>query len=176
MNNGFEMVMWCPFKVSLSLSMQPVARKMNRTKTRHRVSLCKNSASSNSRSDLQLVFPSRCLTPGDYWLHRAETFRRCEISLSWSRNSPHFMVSRRFITVFTKARHLYSSWATFIQSTVAFKQKYTPRKALHSKKKTVRHFLFLIRTSFFQENFAYVHTFLEGNIVTTFSHKIHLSI
>ena len=34
MNDGFEIVMWCPsFKVFLSLSMQPVARKMNSTKT-----------------------------------------------------------------------------------------------------------------------------------------------
>jgi len=35
--------------------------------------------------------------------------------LSWSRNSPHFMEPRRFITAFTSARHLSLSWARSIQ-------------------------------------------------------------
>jgi len=52
------------------------------------------------------------------WLHGAESFLRSWQSLSWSRFLT-FYGARRFITVFTRARHWSLSSARCIQSTVS---------------------------------------------------------
>jgi len=62
-----------------------------------------------------------CLSPhrtGSYNLHSAEHAYLLKLSHSASREISRLLWNRRFITVFTTARHWSLSWATCIQSTL----------------------------------------------------------